>query len=80
MGRPSQSHEEFVAKVSAIHRNNLLIIGKYVNSRTPIKYKYQPCGHTGTINAPSSIFALKGCPEHKKQVKARLQKKLLKMK
>ncbi len=54
------TQEEFETKVRAIHGTSLKV-GKYVNSRTKVKYKCASCGYVGLRLGAAFITKKEGC-------------------
>ena len=58
--RQAKSHEEYVLEL-AEKRNNVIVIGKYINNRTRILHKCKICGHEW-MATPNTILNHGLCP------------------
>lgn len=55
-----KSHDVYVEQVMCIN-NNVIVMGQYINARTPIKHKCKMCGHEWDVT-PDSVLHGHGCP------------------
>lgn len=59
-GRPSKTHEQFIAELKAVHADKYTVLGQYINSYTKIKMQCNTCSNTWEP-IPSSLLREKGC-------------------
>jgi len=55
-----KTHQEFVEQINKIHKDNVIIIDKYIGNKTKVLVEYKDCKHQ-EYKIPSKLLAGQGC-------------------